>query len=716
MLIRILAVAIPLCALTTAIPAQALLGESVKLTASNRSPSARFGDSVALDGDTLVVGASRAPVRGWRDPGAVYVFVAPPEGWGSATDVVILTASDSTNFNEFGTSVSISGDTIVVGARFHDTNGKTAQGAAYVFVKPTNGWSSMTETAKLTASDGAANDQFGISVAIDGDTIAIGAPVANNGGAGAGAVYVFERPANGWVDATETAELTGLGAGGQLGTSVAIDDDTIVAGAVRQGLPGAVAVFTKPTGGWNNAVPDALLTASEATVDNGLGTAVAVQGDVIAAGALWAPSVSPFFGGAVYVFEKPAGGWVDASETAKLTASDSESGDEFGVSVALDGNVILAGAERANLTCRLEGKAYMFQKTGAWSTSEVAQLTASDAGTSDQFGCAVAIQGSTLVCGSRFAKEGANPGGAYVFETPYAVNTLTPTTLASISPSSVSTCSLPQTVTLTGSNLGCSVRVHIGGLPPSAGFSASDTSVTFQLGNSLSPGTYPVTVTNRNGSSNQVMLTITPSAAPTLASIDNPSLVNRALPRSLVINGTDFDCTTTARIGNTPVFFQSPDPTTLLVSVPAGFPIGTYQVAVDSSFGTSNALSFDVVGSHPSVLLAPGLQPVGTSQNYRIWTDAGWSVQYLVSATDGTTALPGIVSFEIGGGTLANVFPFAVLVADATGLADVQVTVPPGFPLPFTLYWEALTTDPGVPLELQTPLETSNRAGVLTLF
>ena len=133
-----------------------------------------FGDSVSISGNTVVVGAHEATVGGNSDQGAAYVFTEPGSGWADMTQTAKLTASDGAADDYFGTSVSISGNTVVVGAS-EPRSAQHGQGAAYVFTEPGSGWANMTQTAKLTASDGAAGDYFGFSVSISGNTVVVGA-------------------------------------------------------------------------------------------------------------------------------------------------------------------------------------------------------------------------------------------------------------------------------------------------------------------------------------------------------------------------------------------------------------------------------------------------------------------------------------------------------------------------------------------------------------
>jgi len=164
----------------------------------------------------------------------VYVFVEPGSGWADATDTAKLTASDGADGDDYGFAVAISGTTIVVGAPDATVGANAEQGAAYVFVKPGSGWTDATQTAKLTASDGASVNLLGLSVAISGDTVVAGADLATvAANASQGAAYLFVKPGSRWTDATQTAKLTASDGASldRLGTSVAIFGGSVVAGA-----------------------------------------------------------------------------------------------------------------------------------------------------------------------------------------------------------------------------------------------------------------------------------------------------------------------------------------------------------------------------------------------------------------------------------------------------------------------------------------------------
>src|SRR5215471_10837501 len=336
------------------------LGE---LTPSVRGANDWFGFSIAASGNTVVVGAFDANIEQF---GTVYVYVKPFNGWQNMTQVATLTASDSGQ--GFGTSVAISGDTIVVGAantsNFADP-AAAGPGAAYVYVMPSGGWHDMTETAKLTASDGKNGDAFGDSVGISGDTIAVGAFFApdQSGNSFAGKAYAFVRPGGGWTGSLhETAKLTASDSQllNYMGASVAIAGNTIVAGSWgHNNFQGAAYVFSMPQGGWADMTQTAQLTASAGKDGSNLGFSAPISGNTVILGS---PGASHFKGQA-YVYDVPSGIWSNMTETAKLRASNATEGDSFGQSASINGNVVVIGAPGAVVgTKQGQGAAYIFQK------------------------------------------------------------------------------------------------------------------------------------------------------------------------------------------------------------------------------------------------------------------------------------------------------------------------------------------------------------------
>jgi hypothetical protein len=297
------------------------------------------GGAVSIDGDTIVVSSSPdACPRFCQAKGSLYVFVKPPAGWSDMTPTAVLQPSDLVS-GEYLT-VFLSGNTVVAGNPYANAN----TGEAYVFVRPPGGWANMTETAKLTASNGAANDELGSSVAVDGDTVVTGAPVSS---AYQGRAYIFAKPPGGWKNETQTAELKA--SDGQprdyLGSSVAIQGGTAVVGAPQNytGNPGVAYVFVQPSAGWSNMTQTGKLTAADSLGDSQFGVAVGISNNIIFVGA-------PYYyrrgnvRGAVFVFAEPKAGWSDMSSKLVMFASDGRWSGGLGLFLGASGNIVAATA------------------------------------------------------------------------------------------------------------------------------------------------------------------------------------------------------------------------------------------------------------------------------------------------------------------------------------------------------------------------------------
>jgi hypothetical protein len=405
-----------------------------ELTASHGLRGEEFGESVAISGNTIVVGTPNYVVAATNtEQGAAYVFTKPRSGWAHATQVARLTAARGQSEELLGGSVSVSNNTIVVGAPFREVGRHPGQGAAYVFVRPASGWRNATPTAKLTAASGAAKDFFGESVAISARTIVVGAPGRRVGrSAMRGALDVFTRPAAGWSGSlTQNAQLTASDgrAGDALGISVAVSGNAIVAGANRHAVgknadQGVGYVFVKPASGWANATQTAELAAGNGAANEFFGEAVGVSGDTIVAGAPEHEVGDNAGQGAVYVFVMPASGWSGSpSQTAELTASDGAKNEVLGRSLAVSGDVIAAGARFREVGKSTDqGAVYVFVKpSSGWAdATQAAELTASNGATGDSLGRSVAVAGDTLAVGAPDHKVGKNlaQGAVYAFGAP----------------------------------------------------------------------------------------------------------------------------------------------------------------------------------------------------------------------------------------------------------------------------------------------------------
>lgn len=311
---------------------------SQTLSDGNTTVDEDLGSSVAIEGSTAVIGAPDATEGGdasngpaVADAGAAYVFT---ETGGTWTDVATLTAGNSVESAQFGFSVAISGTTIAVGAKDQDdTNNDNAYGAVYVFTGADSSW---TQTAELGDNPKVAFGLLGSSLGISGTTIFAGAPDA---GDGAGAVYAFTEPntADEWEnDVTQTviADPSSDSDGDSFGDSLAVDAATLVIGApFSSDNEGEAYVYTEPAGGWTAVGAPAAELEGTQTTEEEYGLAVAVSGSTIVM----------IGDNEADVFTKPVGGW---SGSPAATELPQELGNDFGPSAAaITGSTIVVGSD-----------------------------------------------------------------------------------------------------------------------------------------------------------------------------------------------------------------------------------------------------------------------------------------------------------------------------------------------------------------------------------
>ncbi len=387
----------------------------VKLVDSNGIDQDRFGQSVSIGGDTAVVGSYGDD----DDTGSVFVFERNAGGQDSWGEVKKLTASDMATDDEFGSSVAASGDTVVVGAPNDDDNG-TNSGSAYVSRRDAGGVDNWGQVAKLISTDGAEFDFFGESVAISVDTAVVGAPKDDGSGTYSGSAYVFQRDAGGVDNWGQVAKLTAPDGGefDELGLSVAIYGDTVVVGAHRNddngSNSGTVYVYQRNAGGPDNWGLVKKLTALDAGSGDDFGYSVAISADTAVVGAPDADGDESNSGSA-YVFRRDAGGPSNWGQVAELNALGGQQGDSFGYAVAIFGYTAVVGAVLNDDMGSSSGSAYVFRREpgvpDSW--AQVAQLTASDEEAEDRFGSSVAIHVDTALVGAR--GESSFTGAAYVY-------------------------------------------------------------------------------------------------------------------------------------------------------------------------------------------------------------------------------------------------------------------------------------------------------------
>lgn len=462
------------------------------LKASNTEVEDLFGLYVAISGKTVVVGAysedsEATGVDGDQtdnsatDSGAVYVFVRSGGLW---SQQAYLKASNTGANDEFGRAVAISGNTIVVGAQFEDSDATTVNGdgandnvlnsgAAYVFVRSGTTWS---QQAYLKAANNGADDRFGYSVAVSGNTIVIGAYLEdssstgvnnpdNDSAANSGAAYVFRRSGSLW-NQEAYLKASNTDPTDNFGFSVAISGDTVVVGAAEEDsnatgvngdeednssfTSGAAYVFSRSGTVWNQ---QAYLKASNTDLGDGFGRSVSISGDTIVVGASGEDSNatgvngdedndSAGGAGAAYVFTYNGSDW---SQQAYLKASNTGGNDQFGYSTAISGDKIVVGAhfedsnatginnDGANDSVGNSGAAYVFAYNGSdW--NEEAYLKAANTDLGDLFGRSVAVSGDAVLVGTPYEDGSltgvngtyndltADSGAAYLFRDSFCSN------------------------------------------------------------------------------------------------------------------------------------------------------------------------------------------------------------------------------------------------------------------------------------------------------
>ncbi len=390
-----------------------------KLLASVGEAGEEFGSHVAISGQRLIVAAPKHVNAGSTHSGEIHVL-RDTQGDGNWTEEAILTPPDSSPTGQFGFNADIKSDVIVAGT-FHDN---ASPGATYVFRNGPLGWQAEST---LIPDDGANGDRFGFHVALCDNIAVVGSRDADLGAtADNGAAYVFSRQDGEWNQRAKlTPDDAALVRG--FGTSVALNCDTVLVGApyvqaACQNDPqcpnsggGSVYVFKQQNDAW---VQTQTLTANDAQQGDGFGYWVAVSEKVAVVGA-WLEDDGPNTNnGAAYIFREIDGIW---QQEDKLGASDASSNANFGLRVAISGNAAVVPARRADGACPTDpdcdsGAAYLFHFNGtSWDPAGI--LTASDAAAGDWFGQDVAIEGKTVVVGSVQDDDlGESSGSAYLFD------------------------------------------------------------------------------------------------------------------------------------------------------------------------------------------------------------------------------------------------------------------------------------------------------------
>ncbi|MEM7310650.1 MAG: FG-GAP repeat protein [Planctomycetota bacterium] len=405
--------------LATTGPLHAQCPEPSKLNDDTPVPAGFFGASVSVSGTTAVVGANGDELVGVKI-GAAHFFENQGGVWMNTSTVVPFDAAPSQNF---GNAVSISGNNALIGANADDEGGSFA-GAAYLFERPFDG-APWLQRAKFLHPAPENADFFGNALSLSGNTAAVGA----SGDDGVGSVSVFELELGDWQYETTLVPSDGQ-ENDAFGIAVGASGDTLLIGSPNDDdwvdNSGSVYVFEDDGAGW---VQTAKLRASDPHYNDGFGSAVAVSGDVALISA-WGYDGAGADSGAVYVFERQGGEWV---ETATLIASDASEDDGFGRSVAISGTTALIGATRTDGVAGADiGAAYLFEELGGtW--VETSRIEAFDAAEDDGFGNAVALAGTTALVGVSGADDGASNAGA-VYVCPVATPKVLPLSGCGLNP------------------------------------------------------------------------------------------------------------------------------------------------------------------------------------------------------------------------------------------------------------------------------------------
>jgi hypothetical protein len=358
------------------------------------------GAAVAVDGSRAVIGAPEDDDAG-SSSGAAFVFRRDIDGvWGQEQK---LTASDADNGDDYGFAVAIDGDTIVVGSPRDDTPDGDNAGSAYVY-RYNAASGQWEEEDRLFADDAEANDRFGTSVAIHGDTIVVGATQEDGAIANAGAGYVFVRSVGTWSQEDKLTDSMASGTNPHLGRSAAVEGDVAVLGAWQDApagmsLVGAAVVYRRTGSTWSE---EQKLRASDLADFRWFGLGVAISGDVIAVGAYGDRADDLSESGGAYFFRHDGKDWI---EEDNVNASAPAADDRFGWSIDLDGACAVIGSGTT------AGRAWLLAYDGAdW--VEQAELE-TDGAVSSEYGYAVATDGVSIVVGDRGGFD--HGGSAIVF-------------------------------------------------------------------------------------------------------------------------------------------------------------------------------------------------------------------------------------------------------------------------------------------------------------
>ncbi|MEZ5009945.1 MAG: hypothetical protein R2753_17480 [Chitinophagales bacterium] len=433
--------------------------EFQKITASNPGFNNKFGFSVSISGNFAVVGANTAGGPFLSTGGAAYVFQYNGSIW---EQIQIVQPADIQTLDNFGFSVDIVGDKFVVGSNVDDDNGN-ASGSAYVYKY--NG-SIFIQEQKLTAIDGAANDQYGVSVAIGKDIIVVGANLDDSPATDAGSIYIYDFNGSSWVHNLKIA-ATDQNSSDNLGTTVSISNKRIIAGSGYDDAPlpnsGSIYIYNFDGSTWEEGIK---VTASDANSNDFYGNSASISGEWIVTGAAFNDDFASSTGSAYFIKAAPAdiyspqaidacdsvqinGIWYSESqivrdtfaidacqdsivvtelnlssncevtelcEIQRIFASDPGVNDDYGDAISIYGDLAIVGVQLNDDGGTSSGSAYILRKSGGVWTQET-KLVAFDDAADDRFGIDVAIAENIAIVGAPLDDDdGANSGSVYIYK------------------------------------------------------------------------------------------------------------------------------------------------------------------------------------------------------------------------------------------------------------------------------------------------------------
>ncbi|MFN8004776.1 MAG: putative Ig domain-containing protein, partial [Acidobacteriota bacterium] len=651
--------------------------EQQKLFAPDGKAQEVFGDAVALDADTLAIGADEALVNNQSLRGAVYIFVRSGTTWTFQQKVV---APDGAASDQFGQAVALDGDTLAVGAYKDDIGGNQDQGSVYVFTRSGTSW---TFQQKLTAAgiDGLPLDKLGTAVALRDQTLLAGAPGYSGG---RGTVFVFTRNGTLWQEQLKLS-ANDAAAGDAFGSAVAFRGEMAIIGAPADDNgtkidQGSAYIFAR--NGTNWAFQQKLL-ANDGAADDYFGGAVAIKGDTVAVGAPLANIGTQGDQGAAYVFTRQNAAW---TQSPKLFANDGSQGYHFGQSVALDDGILAVGAPLDN---QARGAAYIYTGLGTlWAFQQ--KLLGSDTVRDDYLGSSVAVAGDTIAVGASGDdfSDGVNKGSTYVFVSPHCpIITLGPDSL----PDGLPGIAYDYQLTATGSVAGDYVfSLSYGTLP-----SGLTLDIPGRLhGTPSAPGTYHFTITATfalSGCTTRRNYTITIAPCPAI------NLTPSSLPNGVV--GAAYDQTLTASAnGSSLSSFMfavtagalapglSLNPTGSLSGTPTQAGSYNFTITATSSGCTATQnYTLTILATCPTLTVAPPLLPngrIGVAYNQTL-TVTGGTAPYTFALKVGSTIPPGLsfVNGTLSGTpTQTGTYGFQTRIKDANNCEVTQgysVTINP---------------------------------------